>query len=78
MNFQRISSYLKSTKRMSVLRYAEYNDMPRSYIRARDMSFSCGNSHIYFWSFVNSSSGILFEASIVDGIHSASDGYDPI
>jgi len=38
------------------------------------MSFSCGDSRIYFWSFVNSSSGMLFEASQVDRIHWASDG----
>lgn len=78
MNFQRISSYLKSIKKKSILRDVEYNEMPRSYIRAQDMSFSCGNSRIYFWSFVNSSSGILFEASQVDRIHWASDGGDEI
>jgi hypothetical protein len=48
--------------------------MQRSYILAHDMSFSCGDSRIYFWSFVNSSSGTLFEESQVDRIHWASDG----
>jgi hypothetical protein len=74
VNFQRISSYLKSIKRTSILRDAKYNKMQRSYILAHDMSFSCGDSRIYFWSFVNSSSGTLFEESQVDRIHWASDG----